>query len=165
MRSLILIWAGAAIAPGAPASSQTAAPQAVAPKPVSRADLVKTLDTQFGAVDANHDGSISKAELEAAELRGLQQRAQAQFKQLDTNHDGQLNFQEFAAGGLTQIVSQLSDRGLQQLDTDRDGKISADEFRAPQLASFAKVDANHDGTVTPAEIAAYKKAHPQTPAK
>jgi Ca2+-binding EF-hand superfamily protein len=148
---LILIGAAPAIALGSPARSQAPAP----PKPVARADFVKKVDSQFDALDTNHDGSLSKAEVEAAEQRILQQlnavrqqRVQAQFKQLDTNHDGQLSLQEFAAGFGTPKVNETPDQLLQKLDTNHDGKVSAAEFRAPQLVKFNKADLNHDGTVT-----------------
>jgi Ca2+-binding EF-hand superfamily protein len=159
VRSFILIWAAPAIALGSPAKSQAPAP----PKPVSRADFIKKVDGQFNALDTNHDGSVSKAELQAAEQRALQLRAQAQFKQLDTNHDGQLNLQEFMAGAPTQRIGEVLDQAVRQLDSNKDGKIAPEEFRAPQLATFEKLDANHDGVVTPSEIQAYAKAHPRVP--
>jgi Ca2+-binding EF-hand superfamily protein len=156
IRSLILLGAAPALALGAPARGQAPAPA----KQVARTDLVKRLDAQFSAVDANRDGVITKAELETAERRALQQRILAQFKLLDTNHDGQLSQQEFAAGAQLQNLGQVVERLVQNLDTNHDGKIAPDEFRTPQLANFDKVDANHDGVVTPAEIQAYAKAHP-----
>ena len=96
-----------------------------APKPVSRTDYLKNLDNRFAQVDSNHDGFLS-----AAELATLQQRE------------------------LNQAKTMLQQQALQALDSNHDGKLSADEFRAPQLAKFNKADANHDGTVTPAEAQA-----------
>ena len=132
-----------------------------APKPVSRTDYVKNLDNNFARIDTNHDGSISAAELATEQQRelvlaknALQQQAQARFKQLDTNKDGQLSPAEFAAVAPTIRTSQTPQQALQALDSNHDGKLSADEFRAPQLAKFNKADANHDGTVTPAEAQA-----------
>jgi len=165
IRSLILLVAAPALALGSPAHGQVPAPA----KQLSRTDLAKRLDAQFSAVDANRDGVITKAEFEAAQLRGLQQRIASQFKQLDTNHDGQLSLQEFAAiaQAQMQILGQVTDRLMQTVDANHDGKITPNELRAPQLANFDKVDANHDGVVTPAEVQAYAKAHPpvvRTPA-
>ena len=132
-----------------------------APKPVSRTDYVKNLDNNFARIDTNHDGSISAAELATEQQRelvlaknALQQQAQARFKQLDTNKDGQLSPAEFAAVAPTIRTSQTPQQALQALDSNHDGRLSADEFRAPQLAKFNKADANHDGTVTPAEAKA-----------
>jgi hypothetical protein len=152
-RSLPLLFAVPALALVSPAVGQSAP----APKTVSRADVVKRLDAQFGALDANHDGSVNKAELQAAQTRAIQLRLQAEFKQLDTNHDGQLSYAEFAAAARANVNA---DQLLQRLDSNHDGKVTADEFRAPQLAAFAAIDANHDGVLTPAETQAYAKAHP-----
>jgi hypothetical protein len=152
-RSLPLLFAAPALALASAAVGQSAP----APKPISRADVVKRLDAQFGALDANHDGSVTKAELQTAQARAIQLRLQAEFKQLDTNHDGQLSYAEFAAAARANVNA---DQLLQRLDSNHDGKVTADEFRAPQLAAFAAIDANHDGVLTPAETQAYAKAHP-----
>ncbi|MEP7130591.1 MAG: EF-hand domain-containing protein [Sphingomicrobium sp.] len=150
-KCLFLVCAAATL-PFASAASGQAAPS----KPIPRADFLKKIDAGFATVDANHDGALTKPELEAAERRALQQRLQAQFKQMDTNHDNQLSFAEFAAAARSNVsVDQIT----QKLDSNHDGKISIDEFRAPQLATFAKLDANNDGMVSPAEIQAYAKAH------
>ncbi len=138
-----------------------------APKPVARADLIKSLETSFAAADTNHDGFLSKSEIDAAEAKTLQQlqalrerQLRAEFNQLDTNHDGQLSFQEFAAIAGTVKANETGDQIISRLDTNHDGKISAAEYRAPQLKKFDAADANHDGIVTPAELQAYAKAHP-----
>lgn len=132
-----------------------------APKPVSRVDYVKSVDARFNAMDTNHDGIVSKAEL-AAELQKeldtakaqLTQKLRQQFTQLDTNKDGQLSFAEFSAVIGNVHSMETPDQKLQQLDTNHDGKISAEEYRAPELAKFNKIDTNHDGIVTPAELQA-----------
>jgi len=49
----------------------------------------KRLEHQFKSLDSNRDGSISKAEFEAA--------ADRKFDQLDTNHDGLVSKEEFLA--------------------------------------------------------------------
>jgi hypothetical protein len=132
--------------------------QASAPKAVSRADFTKTIDNRFNAVDTNHDGSLSKAEIAAEQQRELQQASarinaqlETKFKQLDTNKDGQLTLREFLVAAPPVRTAETPDQTLQKLDSNHDGKISTAEFRAPQLARFARSDANHDGVVTPAE--------------
>ena len=55
-----LILACAAIAASTAAAAQTA------PKPISRADYVKTVDARFNLVDANHDGIVTPEEMKAA---------------------------------------------------------------------------------------------------
>lgn len=148
-----------AVAGIAAAFASMALAQANAPKPVSRADFMKSLDSRFNALDTNHDGFISKEELAAGEQRAIQQltqardqKMQAEFKQLDTNHDGQLSLQEFMAAAPQIKVNETPDQALQALDTNHDGKVSPDEFRAPQIAKFNKADLNHDGVVTPDEM-------------
>jgi Ca2+-binding EF-hand superfamily protein len=141
----------------------TAAAAQNAPKPVSRADFIKTGDSQFSGADTNHDGFMSRAELAAQQQRdldrakaNLNQQFTAKFSQLDTNHDGKLSVQEFI-GGVPQLkVADPADQMLARLDANHDGKISAEEFRNSRLAAFNRMDANHDGIVTPQEIQAAK---------
>jgi Ca2+-binding EF-hand superfamily protein len=132
-----------------------------APKPVARADYIKTVDDHFNGADTNHDGFISRAELVAQQQRDLDgakgrinQQLQVKFNQLDTNHDGKLSVQEFM--GLTPPlkVNETAEQMLARLDANHDGKISAAEFRDPELAKFNKIDANHDGVVSVQELQA-----------
>jgi Ca2+-binding EF-hand superfamily protein len=134
---------------------------AQAPKSVSRVDFQKNLDTHFNAADANHDGSVSKAELTSELQREIGQaktqltaKLRQQFQKLDTNHDGQLSFAEFSTVLANIRPTQTPDQKLQQLDTNHDGKVSLSEWRAPDLARFNKIDTNHDGVITQAEVQA-----------
>ncbi|MFL6759636.1 EF-hand domain-containing protein [Sphingomonas sp.] len=146
-RFLILACGTAAL--GSAATAQTA------PKPITRADYIKIVDTRFNTVDANHDGKVTRDELIAQQQREMAngkaviaKRLQDQFRQLDTNKDGKLTIDEFVAGAPPIRTAETPDQLLNALDTNHDGKISTDEFRAPNLAKFNKVDANHDGVAT-----------------
>jgi hypothetical protein len=149
------LFACAAIALSAAAAAQTA------PKPVSRADYIKSIDARFSQVDTNHDGKLTRDEIAAQEQRDLATgkaklaaSLQDAFRRLDTNKDGKLSLEEFMASAPTIRNTDTPDQLLQTLDTNRDGKLSADEFRAPNLAKFSKVDANHDGIASVEEMKA-----------
>jgi len=150
-----LILACAAMALSSAAAAQTA------PKPISRADYVKTVDARFNVIDANHDGKVTRDELVAQQQRELangkaliSKKLQEQFRQLDTNKDGKLSIEEFLAGAPAVRTAETPDQLLQALDTNHDGKVTPDEFRTPNMAKFNRVDANHDGIVTPEEMKA-----------
>lgn len=151
------LLAAALIGLGTAATAQ--APAAQPPKSVTRAEYMKGADERFASIDTNHDGSISKAEIAAAEARAIQQLTAArakqlreQFQRLDTNKDGKLSIEEFLAAAPAIKSNDTPEQIVAVLDTDHDGKVSAAEFRAPEAAKFARFDLNHDGIVTTAEI-------------
>jgi Ca2+-binding EF-hand superfamily protein len=161
--AIVAAAAALAVAPAAVAAQQArtnapaAAPakQQVAP---TRASLLSSLENNFKALDTNRDGSLSQAELAAAEARAQQQRltavrnrVDAQFTKLDTNRDGQLNKAEFMAAAPQKFAPATGAGLLAQLDKNKDKKVSTDEYRAPILTSFDRVDTNKDGTVSTAE--------------
>ena len=98
--------------------------------PMSKAAYMARGKAQFDAGDANHDGMITKDELNAV------MTSQMGSAPPQTMLDG-----IFAA-----------------LDTDHDGKITAAEAEKLRNDSFDKADANHDGTLTPEEIEAARAA-------
>ena len=110
-------------------------------------------------IDANGDGTLSAAELAAAEgkvqqqrIAALRARVEGEFTKLDTNKDGSLSKPEFMAAAPQ--ASSATPNGaaiVTQLDKNKDGKVTADEYRAPVLVRFDGLDTNHDGTLTQAE--------------
>jgi Skp family chaperone for outer membrane proteins len=161
-----------ALATAAPApAARGATPAAGAQQVPTRAALLKNLDTNFKAVDANGDGVLSQPELAAAEAKGQQQRltqirnrVDAEFTKLDTNKDGMLSKAEFMAAAPSSAGAAPNGSNiLAQLDKNKDGKISADEYRAPVLSRFDRMDTNHDGTLSATERQAAQAAN--TPRK
>jgi hypothetical protein len=141
------------------AAAQNAAAPAQGPKPVSRAAYMQKLDESFVAVDANKDGFIDRAELEAAETKaltarkaaGLRQR-EAAFRQLDANKDGSLTLQEFNAQAAAAALPRPNATPvLNRRDSNKDGKISLAENRAPLMTQFDRADSNKDGTLSAEE--------------
>lgn len=94
---------------------------------------------RFKAMDANGDGSISKAEFDAYN--------KTRFTQLDTNKDGFLTADEISAG----MGGHGGEGMVKRYDTNNDGKISADEFTAGQDKRFDEMDTDHDGSISKAE--------------
>jgi Ca2+-binding EF-hand superfamily protein len=147
----------------APAAQPKAAPaKPAAAQTLTRVALTQNLDKTFKVIDTNGDGTLTQAEISAAEMKVLQNRAgamrsrlDAEFTKLDTNKDGSLSKAEFmAAAPAGPTTAPNGGPALAQLDKNKDGKVSLDEYRAPQLATFDKLDTNHDGTISSAERAA-----------
>ena len=107
----------------------------------------------LGALDADHDLTISAAEIA---------NAPAALRQLDRNHDGKLSSEEcgFFLGSST-LDAKFTGRMrtdfmrfnpvLAALDSDHNGEISAEEIRNSSQ-SLRRLDINGDGSLSPAEV-------------
>lgn len=105
----------------------------------------------FAAIDADKDGKITQAEIDA-------HRA-AQAKALDTDGDGLLSAEELAAMHLQNATTRANDRAarmIERMDSDGDGKLSAAEMAARPMPArmFDRLDTDKDGAITEAELAA-----------
>ena len=129
-----------------------------APQPIPRTTFIATMDGQFKLLDANHDGIVTRAELEASEQHAAAalaaQRTAALFAQADTDHNGQLSLAEF-----TRLAAATPPRvdvsaTMNRLDLNRDQKITLIENRTATLANFDKLDTDKDGVVSAAEMRA-----------
>jgi Ca2+-binding EF-hand superfamily protein len=100
-------------------------------------------DMRFQAMDANHDGVITRDE-----WRGS---ARA-FRNQDRNGDGVLSGDEVRQSGTRRRGANgtAADDRFRQLDTNGDGRVSVDEWRGSR-AVFDALDANHDGVLTARE--------------
>lgn len=124
---------------------------------VPRATYIQVQDREFGKMDADKDGVLTRGEVEAfqraATVAEAGTRARALFGRLDSDKNGQLSFAEFARsqGAPPQVNGQPF---LSQLDANKDGRISLVEHRAGKLRNFDNIDSDKDGTVTAAEMRA-----------
>lgn len=110
-------------------------------------------DPVFAHLDSNHDGRISLSEHGAAE--------KATFNRMDADHDGKLSAQEMASvhKAMTQveIAAENNELAAAQAKPGRPGSKAPTptaEDAAVQQALFDRLDVNHDGTVSTAEMQA-----------
>ena len=153
-RMIALVSIAAIVGPAAGQASKAAGSQA---QPIPRTVFLTNMDTEFRKMDADHDGAISRKEIEDYQtsqiIAAAQARKRALFAALDTDHNGTLSIAEF----LHLPSNEQAPNGvpmIQRFDSNRDGKISLVEYRAGTLVNFDRLDADKDGVVTPAEMRA-----------
>ena len=146
MLSLVAAIATPTLAQSAPARQGA--------QPVARSAFMQRVDRVFVAADANKDGQLTRAEIEANQARELAQmkanrlrQREAAFRQLDANKDGQLSLQEYngrlaASNGKANATPVLT-----RLDTNKDGKVSLAENRVLIMSRFDRADANKNGVL------------------
>ena len=136
-----------------------------APQAVSRAAMAKRFDARFAQIDKNKDGSLSRAEIDAAHAQfvGLTKAVvgteiRQEFAATDANKDGQASLAEMTAATPPEGRAGVP-KALARLDTNKDGTLSLAEFAAalppPSIGSAAdflkRFDGNKDGAVSRAE--------------
>lgn len=101
---------------------------------------------EFEALDADGNGELSQAELDA-------HRA-ARFATADSNGDGVLSLQELQAAGHTKADERAA-RMIERFDANADGALSQDEMPGPrkQGRMFTRMDADGNGTISQEEFA------------
>lgn len=118
--------------------------------------LAQTPSSAFQHIDGDHDGRITRSEFDAARS--------AAFARADADHDGKLSLGELRAlaaqtGSAAQgRPSREQLEKLRRIDRNGDRAIDAGEFAALSERSFAKLDANGDGSVTSEESGALARA-------
>jgi len=165
--AILTVFSGVAVA-------QTAAPQrparAAMAQPVSQADFVARRVERLRAADANHDGTVTAEEMRAAGQAKRAERRAALFDRLDANKDGSISRAEFDAPRAEGQRAGRGERGpraehagrghrggmhrgAQRMGRNGEGRfpivIAEAEQRA--TASFTRLDADHDGTLTAEE--------------
>ena len=138
-------------------STSGAIAQAAGNSDVPRSDYIATMDSEFRKMDADKNGQVTRAEVEAfdrgAAVANARARAQATFSQLDSDRNGQLSQAEFFK--LITGTPAVDGRPLiGKLDTNKDGQISLIEHRGGKLAYFDQIDRDKDGVVSTAEMKA-----------
>lgn len=149
MKNRVMI-AGLAVAAIAAAALSTAAMAERGEKrgPGRAADM---LMQRFDAMDADKDGKVTTAEIEAYRV--------AQFAAADANGDGLLDKDELAAVRLGQMRGRADDqaaRMIEKMDDSGDGKLAMTEM--PEMAAgkplFDRADTDGDGAISKVEAEA-----------
>ncbi|MEM9267843.1 MAG: histidine kinase [Pseudomonadota bacterium] len=107
----------------------------------------------FQRLDANGDGQLTKAEVEAA--------ANLRFANMDSNGDGLLSSAEITAGAKRggERASKRAARMIERADANGDGLLSQTEIanaRPEGKSMFDRADANGDGVLTQEEARAMR---------
>jgi hypothetical protein len=92
----------------------------------------------FQEMDANHDGKVTQAEIEAFET--------ARAAEIDANHDGKITADEIQTFREKQRAKREAAR-LARMDSNGDGTVSVQEYQAAQTWRLARMDRNGDGTI------------------
>ena len=92
----------------------------------------------FQEMDANHDGKVTQAEIDAFEA--------ARTAEIDANHDGVITADEIQAFREKERAKRQAAM-LARMDTNGDGKVSVQEYEAAQTWRLARMDRNGDGTI------------------
>jgi Ca2+-binding EF-hand superfamily protein len=165
-----LLIGGAVLLASAAAIAQVAPdPQAKATKVHTRAEVQVKVAEHFARVDTNRDGSVTKAEADAARtaLRAQfserskdrrEDRREQAFDRLDGNNDGAISRAEWDAHA-AQRQQRVAAR-----DRDGDGRRDGRGFHGAGMHSlgghmFEMADANKDGRVTLQEAQAAALRH------
>ncbi len=100
----------------------------------------------FQELDANGDGQVTKAEMEA-------HRAQ-KFTKADTDGDGKLSVQEMQAAAQAQANARAAAM-FERHDANKDGFLTDDELPKPRRADkmFDRIDADGNGSLSEEEFA------------
>ena len=124
--------------------------------PISRAVFLASMDTEFRKMDADKNGSLTRAEIEAFDRAVSVVKAQAKnrqlFARLDADHNGQLSAAEFSRLASSAPVNAAP--MLSRMDLNRDQALTLVEYRTATLSNFDRMDTDKNGIVTPAEMKA-----------
>ena len=164
--SAALLASAAAIAQVAPATSSAVAPAA---KVHTRAEVQSKIALHFAKLDTNRDGSLTKAEADAARQAMRAQRGERKaerredrrenaFERFDSNRDGAISRAEWDAAS-AQRAQRMASR-----DRDGDGRPDSRKQGRGGMGAlgghmFQVADGNSDGRVTLQEAQAAALRH------
>jgi Ca2+-binding EF-hand superfamily protein len=147
-----------AVTPTVPAPVPAAAPAPPPPaQSLFRSGFITEMDAEFRAKDSDNDGRLTRGEIETFERNAAMAAAVANnrraFAIIDADHNGMITPAEFALQVVTPPTPDVQPI-MTRFDANRDQSVSMIEYRAATLASFDRLDTDHDGIVTSVEMRA-----------
>jgi len=157
-------------------------------KPITKAEMQAMVAQHFAALDLNHDGKLTKEEVEGARRamfdKMRKEHRDREFARLDSNHDGVISKAEFDVppmpgpgghdgppppppGGPGMRMGPMEHGPMmlmgghwfERADANHDGVVTLAEAQTAAAALFDKLDTNHDGTISPDEMRAAWSMH------
>jgi opacity protein-like surface antigen len=130
-----LAAAGTASAATSATSAAPSSTSSTAPAPESR--HAERRQQFFDRIDANHDGSISRAEYQAW--------VDSRFDKLDSNGDGSVNADEAATSpAAVNRVQRRAEGFVKRYDTTGSGAVSKSDFEAKEMQRFDRLSGGAD---------------------
>ena len=131
-------------------TSDDAKPHRWSPNPAPRNEDWHSPSSSIMKYDANHDGTLTRAELEA----GLK----AEFDSFDTDHKGCLSSAQVTAINEARVKADAA-AASPLIDWKNQGCLDLEEFSATARSLFEQLDVNGDGKITQQEL--HPKRHQQ----
>ena len=163
-------------APAVPTAAPAATVQPMRDKVTTRDEAVQMVRRHFGEMDANKDGTVTTAEIDAARGKRFEDfkafdgghamamgDPNAAFDRLDTNKDSYISREEFAKAREQRVERRIEKRA-ERKSSPKDGKEVRRHMRMHGSGGFgggmlAMADANKDGQITQAEAEALSLQH------
>lgn len=123
------------------------------PMPRTPEERAKMANMMFDKIDANKDGSISRAEfVERHKAMSMDHGGMCMDHMEHMEHKGAGQQQHDHSGG------PASKQAFVDLDANKDGRLSRDELaKHPMAAHFGMMDADKDGYLSPQEFSTHGK--------
>jgi Ca2+-binding EF-hand superfamily protein len=106
--------------------------------------VVEPVGMMIAACDANNDAIVTHEEMTQCVARS--------FAAIDMDHKGSIGFIDYSDWARIYLGDPNAAPGPFEMDTDNDNRITLAEMEAKFDAIFARLDRDHDGKLTRAEL-------------